>query len=105
MGVKDMCVLARMLFRTGLLNVPDRAILLEFILSQCLFFLQSFLTPPAGGEVLKLKAVIGYNGNGRGNMVWNPDTGTLGRLWRGGRCVCAEPSYDLLAVGLGSLHW
>uniref|UniRef100_H2ZYH0 WD repeat domain 90 n=1 Tax=Latimeria chalumnae TaxID=7897 RepID=H2ZYH0_LATCH len=32
--------------------------------------------PPAGGEEwLKLRAVIGYNGNGRGNMVWNPDTG------------------------------
>uniref|UniRef100_A0A8C3NHU3 WD repeat-containing protein 90 n=1 Tax=Geospiza parvula TaxID=87175 RepID=A0A8C3NHU3_GEOPR len=37
--------------------------------------LGSFLSPPAGSEVLKLKAVIGYNGNGRGNMVWNPDTG------------------------------
>ncbi|KAM9015938.1 WD repeat-containing protein 90 isoform 1-T1 [Ara ararauna] len=36
---------------------------------------KSFLPPPAGSEVLKLKAVIGYNGNGRGNMVWNPDTG------------------------------
>ncbi|XP_052535941.1 WD repeat-containing protein 90 isoform X1 [Tympanuchus pallidicinctus] len=36
---------------------------------------QSFLSPPAGNEVLKLKAVIGYNGNGRGNMVWDPDTG------------------------------
>ncbi|XP_041262484.1 WD repeat-containing protein 90 isoform X5 [Onychostruthus taczanowskii] len=36
---------------------------------------QSFLSPPVGSEVLKLKAVIGYNGNGRGNMVWNPDTG------------------------------
>ncbi|KAM7007238.1 LOW QUALITY PROTEIN: WD repeat-containing protein 90 [Passerculus sandwichensis] len=36
---------------------------------------QSFVSPPAGSEVLKLKAVIGYNGNGRGNMVWNPDTG------------------------------
>ncbi|XP_017664162.1 PREDICTED: WD repeat-containing protein 90 [Lepidothrix coronata] len=46
---------------------------------------QSFLSPPAGSEVLKLKAVIGYNGNGRGNMVWNPDTGTLGMLWGRGR--------------------
>ncbi|XP_067407333.1 WD repeat-containing protein 90 isoform X2 [Emydura macquarii macquarii] len=36
---------------------------------------QSVLYPPAGNEGLKLKAVIGYNGNGRGNMVWNPDTG------------------------------
>uniref|UniRef100_A0A8C8BFF5 WD repeat-containing protein 90 n=1 Tax=Otus sunia TaxID=257818 RepID=A0A8C8BFF5_9STRI len=51
------------------------AILQELLMSQCLFFLQSFLPPPAGSEVLKLKAVIGYNGNGRGNMVWNPDTG------------------------------
>uniref|UniRef100_A0A8C3V8G9 WD repeat-containing protein 90 n=1 Tax=Catharus ustulatus TaxID=91951 RepID=A0A8C3V8G9_CATUS len=56
-------------------DAPDQTILTEFILSQCLFFLQSFLSPPAGSEVLKLKAVIGYNGNGRGNMVWNPDTG------------------------------
>ncbi|XP_059835285.1 WD repeat-containing protein 90 isoform X3 [Hypanus sabinus] len=30
---------------------------------------------PEGKEDLKLKVVIGYNGNGRGNMVWNPDTG------------------------------
>uniref|UniRef100_A0A8C3RSM3 WD repeat-containing protein 90 n=1 Tax=Chelydra serpentina TaxID=8475 RepID=A0A8C3RSM3_CHESE len=36
---------------------------------------KSVLYPPAGNEGLKLKAVIGYNGNGRGNMVWNPDTG------------------------------
>ncbi|KAM6114117.1 WD repeat-containing protein 90 [Pterocles gutturalis] len=36
---------------------------------------KSFSSPPAGSEVLKLKAVIGYNGNGRGNMVWDPDTG------------------------------
>ncbi|XP_066496904.1 WD repeat-containing protein 90 [Tiliqua scincoides] len=34
------------------------------------------LTSPLGGnEGLKLKAIIGYNGNGRRNMVWNPDTG------------------------------
>uniref|UniRef100_A0A8D2N063 WD repeat domain 90 n=1 Tax=Zonotrichia albicollis TaxID=44394 RepID=A0A8D2N063_ZONAL len=56
-------------------DASDQTILPEIILSQCLFFLQSFLSPPAGSEVLKLKAVIGYNGNGRGNMVWNPDTG------------------------------
>ncbi|XP_067101587.1 WD repeat-containing protein 90 [Osmerus mordax] len=29
----------------------------------------------SGEQGLSLKAVIGYNGNGRGNMVWNPDTG------------------------------
>ncbi|XP_053132932.1 WD repeat-containing protein 90 [Hemicordylus capensis] len=34
-----------------------------------------FASPPAGNEGLKLRTVIGYNGNGRGNMVWNPDTG------------------------------
>ncbi|XP_043935318.1 WD repeat-containing protein 90 [Protopterus annectens] len=26
-------------------------------------------------DSLVLKTIIGYNGNGRGNMVWNPDTG------------------------------
>ncbi|KAM4697701.1 WD repeat-containing protein 90 [Rhinophrynus dorsalis] len=36
---------------------------------------QGICLPPAGQEMLALKAVIGYNGNGRGNMVWNPDTG------------------------------
>uniref|UniRef100_A0A8B9LBR8 WD repeat domain 90 n=1 Tax=Astyanax mexicanus TaxID=7994 RepID=A0A8B9LBR8_ASTMX len=35
----------------------------------------SAVTPPPGQEGLSLKAVIGYNGNGRSNMVWNPDTG------------------------------
>ncbi|XP_058250376.1 WD repeat-containing protein 90 isoform X2 [Hemibagrus wyckioides] len=35
----------------------------------------SAVTPPPGQEDLTLKAVIGYNGNGRSNMVWNPDTG------------------------------
>ncbi|XP_047667072.1 WD repeat-containing protein 90 isoform X2 [Tachysurus fulvidraco] len=33
------------------------------------------VTPPPGQDGLSLKAVIGYNGNGRSNMVWNPDTG------------------------------
>nr|XP_045017712.1 WD repeat-containing protein 90 isoform X1 [Jaculus jaculus] len=40
--------------------------------------------PQAGREQLRLKAVVGYNGNGRANMVWSPDTGffayTCGRL-------------------------
>ncbi|XP_077130322.1 WD repeat-containing protein 90 isoform X3 [Ranitomeya variabilis] len=31
--------------------------------------------PPAGQERLVLRAAIGYNGNGRGNVMWNPDTG------------------------------
>ncbi|KAL8175023.1 UNVERIFIED_CONTAM: hypothetical protein K2H54_009384 [Gekko kuhli] len=34
-----------------------------------------FPLPPDDAEGLTLKAAIGYNGNGRGNMVWNPDTG------------------------------
>ncbi|XP_059381119.1 WD repeat-containing protein 90 isoform X2 [Carassius carassius] len=33
------------------------------------------VAPPSGQAGLSLKAVIGYNGNGRNNMVWNPDTG------------------------------
>uniref|UniRef100_A0A2K5CS69 WD repeat-containing protein 90 n=1 Tax=Aotus nancymaae TaxID=37293 RepID=A0A2K5CS69_AOTNA len=42
--------------------------------------------PTPGGERrwLRLKAVVGYSGNGRANMVWKPDTGffayTCGRL-------------------------
>ncbi|XP_069124737.1 WD repeat-containing protein 90-like isoform X4 [Argopecten irradians] len=32
-------------------------------------------TAPPNQAGLKLKSVIGYNGNGRGNMVWHPDTG------------------------------
>ncbi|CAB1312292.1 unnamed protein product, partial [Coregonus sp. 'balchen'] len=35
----------------------------------------STATPQPGEEGLSLKAVIGYNGNGRANMVWNPETG------------------------------
>ncbi|XP_074962061.1 WD repeat-containing protein 90 isoform X4 [Phalacrocorax aristotelis] len=59
---------------------------------------QSFLSPPAGSEVLKLKAVIGYNGNGRGNMVWNPDTGFFAYT-----CGCIIVVEDL---HLGSQnHW
>ncbi|XP_050954268.1 WD repeat-containing protein 90 [Labeo rohita] len=36
---------------------------------------QTAVAPPSGQAGLSLKAVIGYNGNGRNNMVWNPDTG------------------------------
>ncbi|XP_054570544.1 WD repeat-containing protein 90 [Eptesicus fuscus] len=32
-------------------------------------------SPPAGAEWLHLKAVVGYNGNGRANVIWRPDTG------------------------------
>nr|XP_006813552.1 PREDICTED: WD repeat-containing protein 90-like [Saccoglossus kowalevskii] len=32
-------------------------------------------TAPPNQSGLRLKSVIGFNGNGRGNMVWHPDTG------------------------------
>ncbi|XP_063077510.1 WD repeat-containing protein 90 [Engraulis encrasicolus] len=46
---------------------------------------QGVVAPPPGEEGLRLNAVIGYNGNGRGNMVWNPDTGLF--VYTCG-CVC-----------------
>ncbi|XP_029977706.1 WD repeat-containing protein 90 isoform X2 [Sphaeramia orbicularis] len=36
---------------------------------------QACVTPQTGEEGMRLKAVIGYNGNGRGNMVWSADKG------------------------------
>ncbi|XP_028264493.1 WD repeat-containing protein 90 isoform X2 [Parambassis ranga] len=36
---------------------------------------QVVVAPQPQEAGLKLKAVIGYNGNGRGNMVWNPEQG------------------------------
>ncbi|XP_032430829.1 WD repeat-containing protein 90 isoform X2 [Xiphophorus hellerii] len=36
---------------------------------------QSVSVPRPQDECIKLKAVIGYNGNGRGNMGWSPDQG------------------------------
>ncbi|KAE8284342.1 WD repeat-containing protein 90 [Larimichthys crocea] len=36
---------------------------------------QGAVAPQPGEEGIKLKAVIGYNGNGRSNMVWSPDQG------------------------------
>ncbi|XP_039333787.2 WD repeat-containing protein 90 isoform X2 [Saimiri boliviensis] len=44
----------------------------------------SLPTPSSQRWRLRLKAVVGYSGNGRANMVWKPDTGffayTCGRL-------------------------
>lgn len=37
--------------------------------------IQAAVAPQPGEEGIKLKAVIGYNGSGRGNMVWSPDQG------------------------------
>ena len=39
--------------------------------------MQRRYTAPPNQAGLKMKTVLGYNGNGRGNMVWNPDTGEL----------------------------
>uniref|UniRef100_A0AAQ4RJH5 WD repeat domain 90 n=1 Tax=Gasterosteus aculeatus aculeatus TaxID=481459 RepID=A0AAQ4RJH5_GASAC len=36
---------------------------------------QAAVAPQPGEEAIKLKAVIGYNGNGRSNMVWSADQG------------------------------
>uniref|UniRef100_A0A8B9TXU2 WD repeat-containing protein 90 n=1 Tax=Anas platyrhynchos TaxID=8839 RepID=A0A8B9TXU2_ANAPL len=62
------------------------------------FKASAFVSPPAGNELLKLKAVIGYNGNGRGNMVWNPDTGFFAYT-----CGCVIVVEDLHS-GLQN-HW
>uniref|UniRef100_A0A3B4ZIF7 WD repeat domain 90 n=1 Tax=Stegastes partitus TaxID=144197 RepID=A0A3B4ZIF7_9TELE len=43
--------------------------------TSCLDQVKSILSPQPQEEGIKLKAVIGYNGNGRGNMVWSPDQG------------------------------
>ncbi|XP_053413027.1 WD repeat-containing protein 90 isoform X3 [Nycticebus coucang] len=36
---------------------------------------KSIAFSPASGQQLRLKAVLGYSGSGRANMVWRPDTG------------------------------
>ncbi|XP_075851028.1 WD repeat-containing protein 90 [Microcebus murinus] len=45
---------------------------------------KSVSSPAASSAGLRLKAVLGYSGSGRANMVWRPDTGffayTCGRL-------------------------
>lgn len=33
--------------------------------------------PSIGREQLRLKALVGYNGNWQANMVWRPDTGGM----------------------------
>uniref|UniRef100_A0A8C3GHI0 WD repeat-containing protein 90 n=1 Tax=Cairina moschata TaxID=8855 RepID=A0A8C3GHI0_CAIMO len=101
--LKDASDIPRQTIPRPLLSSPpcldvSSAILPELNLSPCLFFLQSFLSPPAGNELLKLKAVIGYNGNGRGNMVWNPDTGFFAYT-----CGCVIVVEDLHS-GLQN-HW
>ncbi|XP_062848748.1 WD repeat-containing protein 90 [Trichomycterus rosablanca] len=53
---------------------------------------QSAVTPPPGQEGLCLKAVIGYNGNGHDNMIWNPDTGLF--VYTCGCVVVVENLHD-----------
>lgn len=49
---------------------------LRVCFSALLFSLvQAIVAPQPQEEGIKLKAVIGYNGNGRDNMVWSPDQG------------------------------
>ncbi|XP_069066782.1 WD repeat-containing protein 90 isoform X3 [Pleurodeles waltl] len=59
---------------------------------------KSFSSPPCGQESLSLKTVIGYNGNGRGNMVWNPDTGFFAYT-----CGCVVVVEDLHSGS--QKHW
>ncbi|XP_038619526.1 WD repeat-containing protein 90 isoform X2 [Tachyglossus aculeatus] len=54
--------------------------------------------PSAGSERLRLKAVVGYNGNGRGNMVWRPDTGFFAYT-----CGCVVVVEDLHSGS--QRHW
>ena len=46
-----------------------------FLMPKLIFFFQRRYTAPPNQAGLKLKSIIGYNGNGRDNMVWHPDTG------------------------------
>lgn len=64
---------------------------------QPLFF-QGAVTPPPGQEGLSLKAVIGYNGNGRSNMVWNPDTGELYMYYLNMSCGCGSGDLSISII-------
>uniref|UniRef100_A0A673BY86 WD repeat domain 90 n=1 Tax=Sphaeramia orbicularis TaxID=375764 RepID=A0A673BY86_9TELE len=52
----------------GIIDQADHEVLMLSLLQAC-------VTPQTGEEGMRLKAVIGYNGNGRGNMVWSADKG------------------------------
>uniref|UniRef100_A0A6I8N486 WD repeat-containing protein 90 n=1 Tax=Ornithorhynchus anatinus TaxID=9258 RepID=A0A6I8N486_ORNAN len=54
--------------------------------------------PSASSERLRLKAVVGYNGNGQGNMVWRPDTGFFAYT-----CGCVVVVEDLHSGS--QRHW
>ena len=55
--------------------------------------LQRRYAAPPNQAGLKLKSVIGYNGNGRGNMIWHADSGT----WYSVICFVCE-------LNLNSFH-
>lgn len=52
---------------------------------------QNVPSPAAGGERLHLKAVVGYNGNGRANVIWRPDTGKDHSPEDAGRALLCPP--------------
>lgn len=43
--------------------------------STILFVFQKRYVAPTNQESLKLQSIIGYNGNGRDNLIWHPSTG------------------------------
>ena len=62
------------------------------VLSNFLMFQRRY-TAPANQAGLKLHSIIGYNGNGRGNMVWQADTGNH----QGERCKNANFLFIILS--------
>ena len=59
------------------LVVSRLCIIHALVLELYLCNMQRRYTAPPNQAGLKMTTVLGYNGNGRGNMVWNPDTGEL----------------------------
>lgn len=53
---------------------------MHIIAETTIFLFQRRYTAPPNQAGLKLKSVIGYNGNGRDNMVWHPDTGKFATI-------------------------
>ncbi|XP_073070524.1 WD repeat-containing protein 90 isoform X3 [Manis javanica] len=56
------------------------------------------ISPAPGGGWLHLKAVVGYSGNGRANVVWGPDTGFFAYM-----CGCLVVVEDLHSGA--QRHW
>jgi len=66
-----------------------------------MFLTQAAWAARPGGEGIELKAVIGYNGNGRGNMVWSPDQGYYNMM--SGK-VKQKTSRNIIPEDLGYIH-